>query len=322
VPKILLAPGSRITSLGANGSVCAIVGDAEGRGPYVLSCNHVFRAPGNAVLTGDEAQATTVGFVTQVAGIIVNKRVPDCAIALLDKANGTNSATAYATIVGVSPRVRKDDILAMKGATTFSASGQIVFARVLAEDVIGRVVHDGFGAVRTPGFILRPLPGQLSSQHGDSGAPWVLCGPDGRSGGLLAGMNVAGQMVNGSVKTANGKAVETEPTDILACHAADVFGNLRVSLWQGSPGAAPLVEGLAKSAFAQTTAVAMVVGTREDALLLRSRASDNADVLGRLPPGSLIHVLERNGEWAKVDLFGTGHVDGFVYAGYLREPAA
>lgn len=317
----ILAPGSRITSLGANGSVCAIVRDAEGRGPCVLSCNHVFRAPGNAILASDEAQAPTLGFVTQVSGIIVNKRVPDCAIAFLDQAAGTNSVPGYATIAGVSPRVRKDEILAMKGATTFAASGQIIFARVIADDVIGRVVHDGFGAVRTTGFILRPLPGQLTSQHGDSGAPWVLCNSGGAPGGLLAGINVAGQMINGSVKTANGKPVETEPTDILASHAADVFENLRVSLWQGSHGVAPLVEGLAKSAFASAAEMPMVVATREDALLLRSRASDNAEVLGRLPSGSLVYVLEQVGEWAKVDLHGTGHVDGYVYAGYLREPA-
>jgi hypothetical protein len=53
-------------------------------------------------------------------------------------------------------------------------------------------------------------------------------------------------------------------------------------------------------------------------LRLRARDSDSADVIRSFPQGTIVHVLERRGDWALVDLQGDGLADGFMAVAFLR----
>jgi hypothetical protein len=58
--------------------------------------------------------------------------------------------------------------------------------------------------------------------------------------------------------------------------------------------------------------------TARSGLRLRAGPSTGFDVIAILALGTEIDVLERAGEWAKVDLEGDGLADAFVHAGFLE----
>jgi len=56
-------------------------------------------------------------------------------------------------------------------------------------------------------------------------------------------------------------------------------------------------------------------------LRLRAGPSTEFDIITVMPPGTTVFVLGRDDAWAKIDLEGDGHADGFAHAGFL-EPVA
>lgn len=66
------------------------------------------------------------------------------------------------------------------------------------------------------------------------------------------------------------------------------------------------------------TAATLYRVTARSGLRLRAGPSTAFDIVGGLAAGSEVHVLERRGEWAKIDLEGDGMSDGFAHLDFLE----
>ena len=60
------------------------------------------------------------------------------------------------------------------------------------------------------------------------------------------------------------------------------------------------------------------VVTANPTLRLRAQPQPQADVVGAMPNSTLVYVGEATDDWAAIDMFGDGHIDGFAHIGFLR----
>lgn len=304
-----VCPGLSIDCGFGPGTIGAIVTSDRHPGPLALTNNHVLREAGH--MAHAPAAAGEIGRVIAVTAF----RETDAAVAAITGRTVAATPVDLPAPLSVGPNVGIGDFVVKSGAVSGITYGTITEpdARIMVRYTFGARLIRGFIIDPWSGF---PAPGGVLAEKGDSGSAWMRCDMHGVPTTALVGIHVgaAANMAGGSSGA------------MLACHASAVFAQLGLRLWRGSV-AAEVVEFAQPPPMLRMAAPAPIAGARPMVVVtrgnlhLRAFPSLAADIIGRLPSGTLVDALTDTGDWAQIDIQGTGHADGYVWRGYLRAPA-
>jgi hypothetical protein len=87
------------------------------------------------------------------------------------------------------------------------------------------------------------------------------------------------------------------------------FGEFTLDPAALGPAAPPVVEALAADTY---------VVNASSGLRMRAGPGVDYEVQSSLPPGAIVQILSRKGDWAQIDATGDGLADGYVFEAYLK----